>query len=379
MTRIMFMANAPWCSSGYGVQGKHLVPRLKALGYEMAYFAFFGLEGGMIYDGDTPIYPKGRMPWGEDVLPAHMGHFGADVLITLLDTWVSQSFSLQALANGWRWLPWVPIDQEPVSPRTLASLKGAHTVVAYSQFGEREVRAAGMPNVAYVPHAVSDNFRPGDQAAARAKLGIPQDAFVIGMVAANQQQPARKCFAEQMAAFAEFRKRHPEALLYLHTCVGKETGGVDILAIAKNLGIEDALLYTDQYAHYLKFPEPMVATLYQAFDVLSGAAMNEGFGIPLLEAQACGTPVVSTAWTSMTELTWAGIAVSEGQRFWTALNSWAFVPKIEAITAAYEDLYERLHSPTQAAQLREQAVAGAQPYAWDRVVAEYWAPLLAKL
>lgn len=377
MTKIMFMANAPWCSSGYGVQGKHLVPRLRALGYEMAYFAFFGLEGGMIYDGDIPIYPKGRMPWGEDVLPAHMGHFGADVLITLLDTWVSQGFSLQSLTNGWRWLPWVPIDHDPVSPRTLASLRGAHTVVAYSRFGERQMQAAGWPNVAYVPHAVPEAFRPGDKAAARAKFGIPQDAFVIGMVAANQQQPARKCFAEQMAAFAAFHQRHPESLMYLHTCVDKSTGGVDILEIARNLGIEDALLYTDQYAYYLKFPEPAVAMLYQAFDVLSGASMNEGFGIPLLEAQACGCPVVSTAWTSMPELTWAGVSVSEGQRFWTALNSWAFVPKIEAITDAYEDVYEWLHTAPD--QVRECAVEGARPYGWDRVVAEYWAPLLAKL
>jgi glycosyltransferase involved in cell wall biosynthesis len=308
-----------------------------------------------------------------------MRHFGADVLITLMDVWVTRAFSLLAPLHGWRWLPWLPVDHEPVPPVVLEHLKGCYAAVPYSRFGERELQAAGLRNVRYVPHGVSENFRPGEQAAARAKLGIPQERFVIGMVAANMQQPARKCFAEQMAAFAEFHKRHPEALLYLHTHVGREMGGVDILAIARQLGIMDCLMYSDPYAYQIGFPEPLVATLYQAFDVLSGAAMNEGFGIPLLEAQACGTPVVSTAWTSMPELTWAGIAVDQGQRFWTALNSWAFIPKIEALTDAYEALYERLHDPAQAAQLHEGAVEGARPYAWERVVNEWWAPVLATL
>ena len=70
--RIMFMANAPWCTTGYGVQGKHLTPRLRKLGHEVNYFAFYGLQNGVLNIDGSTIYPMGSHLWGADVLDAHM-------------------------------------------------------------------------------------------------------------------------------------------------------------------------------------------------------------------------------------------------------------------------------------------------------------------
>src|SRR5678815_4528205 len=42
--------------------------------------------------------------------------------------------------------------------------------------------------------------------------------------------------------------------------------------------------------------------MYNAFDAFLHCGMCEGFGMPLVEAQACGTPVVFNSCTSMTEL-----------------------------------------------------------------------------
>ena len=46
--RIMYASNAPWCASGYGIQGRSLLPRLQQLDVvdELAVFAWFGLQGG---------------------------------------------------------------------------------------------------------------------------------------------------------------------------------------------------------------------------------------------------------------------------------------------------------------------------------------------
>ena len=74
-----------YLTTGYGVQGKHLVPRLQALGHDLAYFAFYGLQNGVLNINGVPIYPSGTQMWGQDVISAHMAHFKADLLISLMD------------------------------------------------------------------------------------------------------------------------------------------------------------------------------------------------------------------------------------------------------------------------------------------------------
>jgi glycosyltransferase involved in cell wall biosynthesis len=380
--RIMFQANAPWCTTGYGVQGKHLVPRLQALGHQMAYFAFYGLQNGMLNINGVPIYPMGTHPWGQDVVQAHMGHFGGEMLISLLDVWVLEGYGKKAQDSGYIWCPWTPVDQEPVPQAVLARLDGAHTVIPYAKHGEAEFRRAGIKNVRYIPHGVATStFKPLDRTEARRTLRLPEDAFIVGMVAANKGYPPRKCFPEQFMAFRQFKNRHPEAILYLHTLKGTEHGGVNFAELMWRLELVEGrdVIFSDQYTYLLGWAEERMAMLYNAFDFLSLTSSGEGFGIPLIEAQACGIPVVSSHNTAMTELTFAGACVTEQHPFWTPLGAFAMIPDVPAIVGAYEGLYQALQNPEQRMQLAEQARAGALAYDWDRVVAEWWKPFLEEL
>ncbi len=381
--RIMFMANAPWCSTGYGIQGKHVTPRWQALGHEVAYFAFHGLTNGLLHNKGIAIYPVGFAPWGVDVISAHMRHFRADVLVTLLDVWVLDKYGEKAAEGGWAWCPWTPIDQEPVPNLILQRLQGAYCVLPYAKHGEEQLKKAGVQNTRYIPHGVDCNvFKPGDKLAARKALGIPEDRFIIGMVAANKGYPSRKCFAEQLLAFAGFKKTYPDALFYLHTLRTAQQGGIDFDALCARLGLKigQDVLFSDQYSsQVLGWPEERMALLYQAFDCLSEVSAGEGFGIPLVEAQACGVPVIAANNTAMTELTFAGILVNEQQPWWTPLGSWAMIPAPAAVEEAYGNLYEALHNEVTAAELREKARAGALQFDWDRVVADFWRPFFEQL
>lgn len=348
----------------------------------MAYFAFYGLQNGVLNINGVPIYPMGNSPWGQDIVQAHMANFGGDMLLSLLDVWVLEGYGQKAKDGGYLWCPWTPVDQEPVPQIVISRLDGAHTVLPYAQHGEAEFRRAGLTNVRYIPHGVvCSTFKPMDKAEARRTLGLPPDAFIVGMVAANKGYPPRKCFPEQFAAFAEFKKRHPDALLYMHTMRGQEHGGINFPELMGRLDLAEGrdVVFSDQYSYLLGWPEEKMALLYNAFDIFSLASSGEGFGIPLIEAQACGVPVVSSHNTAMTELTFAGACITQQRPFWTPLGAWAMIPEIGAIVDAYESLYQALQNQEHRAFMAEQARAGALQFDWDRVVAEFWQPFLAEL
>jgi hypothetical protein len=157
--RILWSANAPWATTGYGVQSKHLLPRLQALGHEVGVFAWYGLQGGKMDASGVPVYPQGYDQYGNDILPAHCADFEADVFATLIDAWVlDPTLGQRASAECGKWVPWIgwfPVDSSPPYPGIMERLPHIDYPVQYSQFGLREVEKAGGPNCRYIPHGVA--------------------------------------------------------------------------------------------------------------------------------------------------------------------------------------------------------------------------------
>jgi glycosyltransferase involved in cell wall biosynthesis len=377
--RIIWSSNALWAPTGYGVQAKSILPRLQKLGHEVAQFAWYGLQGGTMEADGIRIYPAAYDHWGVDVIGSHVKHFNADLVISLQDIWVLPDDYVQRCRPA-RWACWFPVDQQPMPGQVVKLAQTADYPITYSEFGQREALAAGIENSRYIPHGIETSiFRPGDKLEARQKMKLPADAFLCAMVAANKGTPSRKAFAENLLAFGAFRRAHNNALLYLHTLESQATGGVDFGELIPACGIpSEAVRFVDQYHYTLGLPPEYLATVYQASDMLLAASQSEGFGIPLIEAQACGCPVITTDCTSMTELTINGIATQPVQRFWTPLNSWAFVPSPAAIEDALWKIWGR--TPAEAAAEAQRGVTHVhRNYDWDVLVRDWWAPFLAQV
>jgi glycosyltransferase involved in cell wall biosynthesis len=376
--KINFFSNAIWARTGYGNQTALFVPRLRQLGHEMSITAFYGLEGSIINLDGIPVYPRGQMAYGQDVWSAHAHHAGAEVCISLMDAWV---FEPGMNPHHVPWIPWFPVDMDPLPERIRERVALAFKRIVFSKFGLQVVNDAGL-DAYYVPHGVDTQiFHPGDRAQAREAVHLPHDRFIVGMVAANKGNPSRKAFTPQLEAFAAFHKKHPDSLLYLHTTTGErgENQGVNLPELLKYLGLEAGrdYLFCDQYTNLLGFPDQHMAGLYNSFDVHMLVSMGEGFGIPILEAQACGCPVIVGDWTSMSELCFAGWKVDkrEAVKWWTPLAAYQYFPQPEAIADRLEQAYQARDVDS----IRARACAGAQKYDADRVTAKYWKPTLENI
>jgi D-inositol-3-phosphate glycosyltransferase len=135
-------------------------------------------------------------------------------------------------------------------------------------------------------------FQPASKGAARHRLALPQDAYVLLFV--GRIQPLKgpdvllKAAARMLVEQPEMRSRLVVA------CVGGPSGNglarPSLLAdLAGELGISDVVRLAPPA------PQGELADWYRAADVTVVPSHNESFGLVALESQACGTPVVAAS------------------------------------------------------------------------------------
>lgn len=392
---ILWLSCAPWAPTGYGSQTAQAVTRMKAAGHNVAISCSSGIEWAQWEWNGIHLYPSDYTRLNKRVLRSHVADWAQrcecspeDVqVISLFDIWpwidrAPAYGSILADFKGLRMAAWLPVDHYPLPPKTVMALDAFDvTPIAMSKFGEETLREAGRDPL-YVPHAIDTTvYRPHDDrdACKKGKLGIDPDRFVIGMVANNAgMQPSRKAFPNVLQAFAAFRREHEDAVLYLHTEVtGSAQNGLNLLAIAEMFSIPaDALVLVSQVPYLCSaIPPELMSAIYSGMDVLASPSYGEGFGLPILEAQACGTPVITTAWTSMPELTGAGWQVG-GQPWYNESSGAMWMhPATDEILAAFEAAYEARGDQ----ELRQKARSFALDYNADTVFEEHWVPALEAL
>lgn len=123
-------------------------------------------------------------------------------------------------------------------------------------------------------------FHPGDKRKARAELCIPQEARMLLFAANGIRQNVWKDYKTFRAAVAEVAE--------------SEQGELVFIALGEDAPLEKIGKAEIRFVPFQKNPED-VARYYQAADIYIHAAKIESFGNTILEARACGIPVIATA------------------------------------------------------------------------------------
>jgi glycosyltransferase involved in cell wall biosynthesis len=373
--RVLFVSDAPWTTSGYGKQSRFIIPILRKLGVEVAFLTSYGMQGAQwqwkIDEDEIPIFPSGHDAFSNDVIPIAAHHWRADVVMTLKDVPVYNVEMMEK--HVIRWAPLVPVDHDPLTEAILRAMRVAWCPIAYAPHGFRSLRGHGF-NPCYAPHTYDhETFLPGDRSSARAALGWPQDRYIVATVAVNRGGfPSRKAWPQMVEGVGMAVTENPDILWYAHTNIAHDghESGVNLHQLCNTHGIAQNVFFPDQHRYrYIGFDETFIANVYRAADVLLATSIGEGFGVPILEAQACGTPVIIGNWTAMEDLLFDGISLSKDEAFpyFDQQGATVYLPKPDAIARAILSMAKRRTSTTEGSSGYE----GAKAFSLTECT-EYW-------
>ena len=351
--KVLLVAENHKLASGFGTYAKNLLERLHASGkYELAEFAIYMKSS----DGhDVPWKVYGNAP--EDSEPDEHkqlynsnpnNQFGAwrfdkvvldfkpDIVLSYRDPWMDMFISKSPLLPYFHWV-WMPtVDSDPQKQSWIEGFAKTDAVLCYSEFGVKtlEKDAGHLLNVVGCASPGIDPkiYKPYDKKEIREELGLDPNVNIIGTVMRNQK---RKLFPELIKSFAKFLKVAPPEIkdntyLLLHTSypekmgwnlgyhISEEEVGGKVLAtyICKTCGrwkidfFRDSLNYCEHCKTIscvmpsvgMGLEVPDLVKVYNAMDLYVQYAICEGFGMPQVEATACGVPIASTNYSAMEDV-----------------------------------------------------------------------------
>jgi len=249
------------------------------------------------------------LQWGANYIQQAWTDFAGNdngIVMSLWDLsrmmWFGQPQGLPAdlarfLGSGRNFLKWgyVPVDSTgpdelslPVGTR--AAAHGYDRLLAASEWGSNCIRNSGMP-CEFMPHGIwMDKFHP--YVNPRPLIGWQDESIIVGCNMANQ---ARKDFpvAFECAQIlkADFGNRFK---FWLHT--DEMVRYWSVYALATDYGVADCLEVT------MELTDEQLAQRYSACDATILPSSCEGFGLPIAESMACGTPCVVTDYAAGQEL-----------------------------------------------------------------------------
>lgn len=149
-------------------------------------------------------------------------------------------------------------------------------------------------NVLAIPVGVSPQFKPAADNEPSASKGTDMPAGTKKILWVGRPDPYKN-LVSLVEAFARLRKEH-RCPAELRLVGPKDARYPEAPQRAADLGVEDAITWVGYV------PDEQLVAEYQNADVFVLPSLYEGFGLPVVEAMACGTPVICSDKGSLPEV-----------------------------------------------------------------------------
>lgn len=314
-TPILFLGDSPDIRSGLGRIGRDLAVHAVTLPQLRVGYLGRGGTGSRQLPFAQYNFPESDQ-WGEGHIERVWEDFAGDtpgVIFTIWDPtrllWFAQPNSgipagLRQFLTSRRFKRWgyFPVDAAGPGGRlttiATATLHGYDRVLGYTQWGANILSRSLGREVSWIPHGVNFNaFRPRDRKAARMALGYADRDIVVGCVATNQP---RKDWGCAFGAMSVLHEQYPRMRFWAHTdCdMAPERGAWNMNTLIADFGAQEWARISLAGG----MDDVEMSYCYSACDLVILPTLGEGFGYPVVEAMACGVPVVTGSYGGQAEL-----------------------------------------------------------------------------
>ena len=226
--------------------------------------------------------------------------------------------------------------------------RNARLVLTPSESAKRDVvRLFGLDDgrVRAIPHAADPQFHPRRDTDSLRRIESRYGVREPYVLYVGTLEP-RKNLTRAVAAFSRIAHRFPDHRFYLAGELGWKPR--ELLETLASVPHRERIVRLGYVA------EEDLAALYSNADLFVYPSLYEGFGFPVVEAMACGTPVLTSSTSSLAE-------IAEGA---------AMLCEPTDVQMLAESMERALESPDTRRELRTAGLHRARSFSWERTTRE---------
>ena len=346
--RILFCGEATYLNTGYATYGREVISRLYSTQkYEIAEFASYGsLSDPRAASVPWKMYPN--LPtndeekkqyeenpinqFGEWQFEPVLLDFQPDIVCDIRDFWMFEYQERSPYRPYFHWAIMPTVDSSPQNEQWIATFANADAVFNYSEWGHKVLKEQSNGTIkclGVAPPSADAAYKPVENKKEhKSSMGFDPDKKIIGTVMRNQR---RKLFPDLFESFKKFldASGRTDVFLYCHTSYPDL--GWDIPKLLNRYKISSKVCFTyicnvcehtfpsffsdargkcpkcGSFAAGLSNVQKgasyeYLASIMNVFDLYIQYANSEGFGLPQVEAAACGVPVMSVDYSAMSSV-----------------------------------------------------------------------------